>query len=61
MGWRHLVAPLISQGQLVRPVPQSVTTGQPIYLVASRRGKLRPEAARLRDWLLEEAHRVPAA
>lgn len=55
MGWRHLVAPLIGQGLLVRPVTQSVTTGQPIYLVASRRGKLRPEAAHLRDWLLAEA------
>ena len=61
MGWRHLVAPLIAQGQLVRPIPESVTTGQPIYLVASRRGRLRPEAARLRDWLLEEAHRPPSA
>ena len=55
MGWRHLVAPLISQGLLVRPVPQSVTTDQPIYIVASRRGKLRPEAAHLRDWLVAEA------
>ena len=55
MGWQHLVAPLIAQGLLVRPVPQSVTTEQPIYLVASRRGKLRPEAAHLRDWLLAEA------
>ena len=44
-----------------RPIPESVTTGQPIYLVASRRGRLRPEAARLRDWLLEEAHRPPSA
>jgi DNA-binding transcriptional LysR family regulator len=41
MGWRHLVEPLIAQGLLVRPVPQSVTTDQPIYIVASRRGKLR--------------------
>jgi len=55
MGWRHLVAPLIEQGLLVRPVPQSVTTDQPIYIVASRRGKLRPEAAHLRDWLVAEA------
>ena len=55
MGWRHLVAPLISQGLLVRPVPQSVTTEQPIYIVASRRGKLRADAAPLRDWLVAEA------
>ena len=58
MGWRHLVAPLIAQGQLVRPLLQSVTTEQPIYIVASRRGKLRPEAVHLRDWLVEEARAV---
>ena len=55
LGWRHLVEPLIGQRLLVRPVPQAVTTDQPIYLVASRRGKLRAEAVYLRDWLVEEA------
>ena len=60
MGWRHLVAPLIAQGQLVRPLPQGVTTDQPIYIVASRRGKLRPEAANLRDWVVAEAKMVVA-
>jgi LysR family transcriptional regulator, glycine cleavage system transcriptional activator len=58
MGWRHLVDPLIAQGLLVRPVSQSVTTDQPIYLVASRRTKLRPEAVSLRDWLIAEARMV---
>jgi LysR family transcriptional regulator, glycine cleavage system transcriptional activator len=58
MGWRHLVDPLIAQGLLVRPVPQSVTTDQPIYLVASRHTKLRPEAVSLRDWLIAEARMV---
>ena len=55
MGWRHLVAPLIAQGLLVRPVPQSVTTDQPIYIVAARRGKLGSDAVFLRDWLIAEA------
>ena len=55
MGWQHLVEPLVAQGLLVRPLPQSVTTDQPIYIVASRRGKLRAEALALRDWLIEEA------
>ena len=55
LGWRHIVVPLIEQGLLVRPIPQSVATDQPIYIVASRRGKLRPEAAHLRDWLIAEA------
>ena len=49
MGWRHLVDPLIEQGLLVRPVPQSLTTDQPIYIVASRRGKLRAEAVYLQE------------
>ena len=26
LGWRHIVEPLIAQGRLVRPVPQSVST-----------------------------------
>lgn len=55
MGWRHLVEPLIHQGLLVRPVPESVTTDQPIYIVAPRRGRLRPPVLALRDWLMEEA------
>ncbi len=61
MGWRHLVDPLIEQGLLVRPVPQSLTTDQPIYIVASRRGKLRAEAVYLRDWLVAEATLVASA
>jgi len=58
LGWRHLVDPLVEQGLLLRPVPQSVTTDQPIYIVASRRGKLRAEAVYLRDWLVAEAQLV---
>jgi LysR family glycine cleavage system transcriptional activator len=61
LGWRHLVDPLIAQGLLVRPVTQSVTTDQPIYIVASRRGKLRAEAVFLRDWLVGEAKMVAQA
>jgi DNA-binding transcriptional LysR family regulator len=61
MGWRHLVGPLLAQGLLVRPVPQSVTTDQPIYIVASRRGKLRPQALSLRDWLMAEARMAVGA
>ena len=61
MGWRHLVNPLIEQGLLVRPVPQSVTTDPAIYTVASRRSKLRPEAVSLRDWLIAEARMLARA
>lgn len=55
LGWPHIVAPLIAQGRLVRPMTQSVKTDQPMYIVASRAGLLRPEAMQLRDWLLAEA------
>ncbi len=55
LGWRHLVAPLLEQGLLVRPIPQSVTTDQPIYIVASRSGQLRDDAVFLRDWLMAQA------
>jgi LysR family glycine cleavage system transcriptional activator len=55
LGWRHLVAPLIAQGLLVRPFEQSVTTDQPIRIVASGKGSLRGDVVYLRDWLIDEA------
>jgi DNA-binding transcriptional LysR family regulator len=55
LGWRHIVAALIAQGRLVRPIPQSVTTDQPMYLVASRAGRARVDAMHLKDWLVAEA------
>ena len=55
LGWRHIVAPLLAQGLLARPLAQSVTTDQPMYIVASKSGVLRPDAMHLRDWLIAEA------
>jgi LysR family transcriptional regulator, glycine cleavage system transcriptional activator len=55
LGWRHIVAPLLAEGRLVRPVAESVTTDNPIYLIAARSGHLRSAAVKLRDWLLAEA------
>ncbi len=55
LGWRHLVAPLLEQGLLVPPIPQCVTTDQPIYIVASGSGQLRGDAVFLRDWLMAQA------
>ena len=55
MGWRHIVEPLIAQGRLVRPVPQSVSTDQPMYIVASRAGRARSDVMALKDWLVTEA------
>jgi LysR family glycine cleavage system transcriptional activator len=59
LGWRHLVAPLIAQGLLVRPFAQSVTTDQPIQIVASGKGSLRGDVVYLRDWLIGEANVAP--
>lgn len=61
LGWRHLVATLLAQGLLVRPFEQSVTTDQPIYLVAAGKGRLRSDVAHLRDWLVAEAKATPAS
>jgi DNA-binding transcriptional LysR family regulator len=55
LGWRHIVAPLVADGRLVRPLAESVTTDHPIYLIAARSGHLRSAAVTLRDWLLGEA------
>jgi DNA-binding transcriptional LysR family regulator len=55
LGWRHIVESLVAEGRLVRPLVESVTTDQPIYLVAARSGHLRSSVVRLRDWLLAEA------
>jgi LysR family transcriptional regulator, glycine cleavage system transcriptional activator len=54
-GWRHIVQPLIAQGLLVRPLQQSVTTDQPLYITAPQGKVLRPDVAYLKDWLVGEA------
>jgi DNA-binding transcriptional LysR family regulator len=54
-GWRHIVQPLIAQGLLVRPLQQSVTTDQPLYITAPQGKTLRPDVAYLKDWLVAEA------
>lgn len=54
-GWRHIVEPLIAQGLLVRPIVNSVTTEQPMYIVAPGNRKLRDDVRHLKDWLVAEA------
>ena len=58
LGWRHIVEPLIAQGRLVRPIAQTVTTDQPMYIVASRAGRARHDVMALKDWLVHEAGHV---
>jgi len=39
----------------VRPLTQSVTTDQPMYIIASRAGRARADVMALKDWLVQEA------
>lgn len=55
LGWRHIVAPLIAQGRLVAPLKQTITTDQPIYLLAPAGRALQPATRDLREWLIAEA------
>ena len=55
LGWKHLVDPLIAQGLLVRPLSQSDTTDQPIYVIAPKNTELRSDVLNLKNWLIEEA------
>ncbi len=55
LGWRHIVVPLLAQGLLVRPLAEHVMTGRPIYIIAAPNRQMRPAAAIVRDWLLEES------
>jgi DNA-binding transcriptional LysR family regulator len=54
-GWRHIVQPLIAQGLLVRPLLQSVTTDQPLFITVPQGKALRPDVVYLKDWLVAEA------
>lgn len=55
LGWRHIVEPLIAQGRLLRPLPQSITTQQPLYIAAPAEAPLRADVIALKDWLLTQA------
>jgi LysR family glycine cleavage system transcriptional activator len=54
-GWRHIVEPLIAQGLLVRPLAESITTDQPMYIIAPAGRALRADVQALKDWLVSEA------
>ena len=52
LGWHHLVDDLVEQGRLVRPVVESVTTADPMWLNAPPGRALTSATEVLRDWLL---------
>lgn len=54
LGWRHIVTPLLEQGVMVRPLEETILTGNMWYLRERKEQKLRPVAAIVRDWLLAE-------
>ncbi len=55
LGWHHLVTDLVTQGRLVRPVSEAVTTGDPLWLNAPPGRSLDSATEVLRDWLLAHA------
>jgi DNA-binding transcriptional LysR family regulator len=55
MGWRHVTESLIAKRLLVPVLPQSWITGEEFHLIWSDRTELSESAARVRDWIIEEA------
>ncbi len=55
LGWHHLVTDLVTQGRLVRPVSEAVTTGDPLWLNAPPGRSMDSATEVLRDWLLAHA------
>ncbi len=52
LGWRHIIADLVAAGRLVA-LADPVVTDQPFVIQQSSRRALRPEAATLREWLVD--------
>ncbi len=52
LGWHHLVADLVERGLLVRPVVESVTTDEPLWILAPPGRQITSAAEALRDWLI---------
>lgn len=55
LGWRHIVQPLLDQRLLLRPIPQSVCSRDPFYILSPDQRVLSSEANILREWLIREA------
>jgi len=52
LGWAHIIASLIADGQLV-PLAEPMGTDAPFVILSSRRRQLSPGASALRDWLVQ--------
>lgn len=51
LGWRHLVDAHLDSGQLVRPLPQSVTTQDGYFVLTQKNRTLTPQAEAFLDWV----------
>lgn len=54
LGWRHIAGVLADEGQLIRPLKETVFTGRTFYLRGRKEQKLRPVAEEVKDWLLDQ-------
>ncbi len=55
LGWDHLVAPLIEQGHLIRPVPQEVVLEDTRHYLACREDKLDDKTViQFRSWFMAQ-------
>ncbi|MBO9552812.1 LysR family transcriptional regulator [Pseudomonas sp.] len=55
LGWHHLIAPLVAQGLLVRPVEQELVLKDTFHFLAFNEEKEHDSSCRrLREWLLQE-------
>ncbi len=54
LGWRHLVQPLLDQGLLCRPLPQSLHTGLGFYIVQPRLRSHDDPSNQVREWMLAQ-------
>lgn len=51
LGWRYLVDAHLESGQLVRPLPQSVTTQDGYYILTRKNRNLTPQAEAFLEWV----------
>jgi DNA-binding transcriptional LysR family regulator len=61
LGWWHVAAHELQQGQLVPAARHVLRTGRDYVLAASTRRPMRKPAARARDWLIAEMRQMLAA
>ncbi|MNN24112.1 DNA-binding transcriptional activator GcvA [compost metagenome] len=55
LGWNHLVANLIANGTLIRPIKEEVVLHESQHYLTFREDRINDDACcRLRDWILAQ-------